>query len=169
MRQSVSLALTLMPLNIDAGPRANREAVRFNFIDTLLSLNIAFLTAGQSAAITGTPAWQVVIKGFVRRRMSPVKRRLQTPPLAIVPAVTVMALRGDANASCDPARDGGLGALGANAAASGAAVRRDFVSLNHCGTLILLLKNGQTGRVFFTRSPFLHAKSNGSRCIAILR
>jgi manganese transport protein len=128
---------------IDAGPRAKREAIRFNFIDTLLSLNIAFLinaaililasatffsrnievtdlrqahelltpllgtsaaslafaiallVAGQSATITGTLAGQVVMEGFVRLRLSPVKRRLLTRSLAIVPAVTVLALRGD--------------------------------------------------------------------------
>jgi manganese transport protein len=128
---------------IDAGPRAKREAIRFNFIDTLLSLNIAFLinaaililasatffsrgievtdlrqahelltpllgtsaaslafaiallVAGQSATITGTLAGQVVMEGFVRLRLSPVKRRLLTRSLAIVPAVTVLTLRGD--------------------------------------------------------------------------
>jgi manganese transport protein len=128
---------------IDAGPQAKREAIRFNFFDTLLSLNIAFLinasililasatffsrsievtdlrqahelltpllgtsvaslafaiallVAGQSATITGTLAGQVVMEGFVRLRMSPVKRSLLTRSLAIVPAVTVLALRGD--------------------------------------------------------------------------
>ena len=128
---------------IDVGPLAKREAIRFNFIDTLLSLNIAFLinaaililasatffsrgievtdlrqahelltpllgttaaslafaiallVAGQSATITGTLAGQVVMEGFVRLRLSPVRRRLLTRSLAIVPAVVVLAMRGD--------------------------------------------------------------------------
>ena len=51
---------------------------------------VALLVAGQSSTITGTLAGQVVMEGFVRLRMSPVKRQLFTRALAIVPAVAVL-------------------------------------------------------------------------------
>lgn len=51
---------------------------------------IALLVAGQSSTITGTMAGQVVMEGFVRLRISPLKRRLLTRALAIVPAVAVL-------------------------------------------------------------------------------
>ena len=149
------LGATVMPHNlylhsslvqtrrIDGGERAQREALRYNFLDTALALNIALcinaaililsastffaqrievtelrqahdlltpllgttlgasafaialLAAGQSSTITGTLAGQVVMEGFVRLRISPLKRRLLTRALAIVPAVGVLFHAGE--------------------------------------------------------------------------
>ena len=149
------LGATVMPHNlylhsslvstrrIDVGVAAKREALRYNLIDTMLSLNIAFLinaailvvaaatfftrhievtelrqahdllspllgsaaastafaiallASGQSSSVTGTLAGQIVMEGFIRLRMSPLKRRLLTRSLALVPAVAVLALMGD--------------------------------------------------------------------------
>ena len=149
------LGATVMPHNlylhsalvqtrrIGSGERAKREAIRYNFLDTALALNvavcinaaililsastffsrgievtelrqahelltpllgttlastafaIALLAAGQSSTITGTLAGQVVMEGFVRLRISPLKRRLLTRMLAIVPAVAVLFYSGE--------------------------------------------------------------------------
>jgi manganese transport protein len=149
------LGATVMPHNlylhsslvqtrrIDGGEQAQREAIRYNFLDTALALNIALfinaailvlsastffarsievtelrqahelltpllgttlastafaialLAAGQSSTITGTLAGQVVMEGFVRLRVSPLKRRLLTRALAIVPAVVVLFQAGE--------------------------------------------------------------------------
>jgi len=149
------LGATVMPHNlylhsslvqtrrIDNTQRARREAIRYNFLDTALALNvalcinaaililsastffargievtelrqahellspllgstlastafaIALLAAGQSSTITGTLAGQVVMEGFVRLRISPLKRRLLTRALAIVPAVVVLFQAGE--------------------------------------------------------------------------
>ena len=149
------LGATVMPHNlylhsslvqtrrIDVGTAAQREAIRYNFFDTALALNLAFLinasilivaaatfftraievselrqaydllspllgstgaslafaiallAAGQSSAVTGTLAGQIVMEGFLRLRLSPVKRRLLTRSLALVPAVTVLAVMGE--------------------------------------------------------------------------
>ncbi len=128
---------------IDEGEAAQREAIRYNFFDTALALNIALcinaailvlsastffargievselrqahelltpllgttlasaafaialLAAGQSSTITSTLAGQVVMEGFVHLRMSPLKRRLLTRSLAIVPAVAVLFHAGE--------------------------------------------------------------------------
>ena len=128
---------------IDVGLAAKREALRYNLIDTVLSLNIAFLinaailvvsaatfftrqievtelrqahdllspllgsaaasiafaiallASGQSSSVTGTLAGQIVMEGFMRVRISPLKRRLLTRSIAIVPAVAVLAVMGD--------------------------------------------------------------------------
>ena len=128
---------------IDVGLAAKREALRYNLIDTVLSLNIAFLinaailvvsaatfftrqievtelrqahdllspllgsaaasiafaiallASGQSSSVTGTLAGQIVMEGFMRFRISPLKRRLLTRSIAIVPAVAVLAVMGD--------------------------------------------------------------------------
>ena len=56
---------------------------------------VALLAAGQSSTITGTLAGQVVMEGFVHLRMSPIKRRLLTRGLAIIPAVGVLAYSGE--------------------------------------------------------------------------
>ena len=150
------LGATVMPHNlylhsslvqtrrIDGGERAQREAIRYNFLDTALALNIAFfinaailvlsastffshgvvvtelrqahelltpllgttlastafaialLASGQSSTITGTLAGQVVMEGFLQLRISPLKRRLLTRSLAVVPAVAVLFQAGDA-------------------------------------------------------------------------
>ena len=56
---------------------------------------VALLAAGQSSTITGTLAGQVVMEGFVRLRMSPIKRRLLTRAIAIIPAVGVLLVAGE--------------------------------------------------------------------------
>jgi manganese transport protein len=58
---------------------------------------IALLASGQSSTITGTLAGQVVMEGFMHWRLKPWLRRLITRSLAILPAVLVIALRGDSS------------------------------------------------------------------------
>jgi manganese transport protein len=58
---------------------------------------IALLASGQSSTITGTLAGQVVMEGFMHWRLEPWVRRLITRSLAIVPAVVIISLRGDAS------------------------------------------------------------------------
>ncbi|HEV3456187.1 MAG TPA: Nramp family divalent metal transporter [Thermoanaerobaculia bacterium] len=58
---------------------------------------IALLASGQSSTITGTLAGQVVMEGFMHWRLEPWVRRLITRSLAILPAVLVIALRGDSS------------------------------------------------------------------------
>jgi manganese transport protein len=55
----------------------------------------ALLASGQSSTLTGTYAGQIVMEGFLHFKMRPVLRRLFTRTLAIVPAVCVIALRGN--------------------------------------------------------------------------
>ena len=149
------LGATVMPHNlylhsslvqtrrIEPSPAGRREAIRFNTLDTVLALNIAFLinaailalaastffargivvtelrqahellapllgtsiasiafavallAAGQSSTITGTLAGQIVMEGFVRMKMSPMKRRLMTRSIAMVPAVSMLLYAGE--------------------------------------------------------------------------
>jgi manganese transport protein len=56
---------------------------------------VALIAAGQSSTITGTIAGQIVMEGFLRFKIRPVVRRLITRMIAIVPAVTVIGLKGD--------------------------------------------------------------------------
>jgi manganese transport protein len=56
---------------------------------------VALLASGQSSTITGTLAGQVVMEGFMRWRIQPWVRRLITRLLAILPAVVVIAVRGE--------------------------------------------------------------------------
>ena len=58
---------------------------------------IALLASGQSSTITGTLAGQVVMEGFMHWRIQPWLRRLITRALAIIPAVLVIGVRGDAS------------------------------------------------------------------------
>ena len=58
---------------------------------------IALLASGQSSTITGTLAGQVVMEGFMRWRIQPWLRRLITRALAIIPAVLIIGVRGDAS------------------------------------------------------------------------
>ncbi len=58
---------------------------------------IALLASGQSSTITGTLAGQVVMEGFMRWRIQPWVRRLITRGLAILPAIIVIGVRGDAS------------------------------------------------------------------------
>jgi manganese transport protein len=56
---------------------------------------VALISSGQSSTITGTLAGQIVMEGFVRFRIRPVFRRILTRAIAIVPAILVIALKGD--------------------------------------------------------------------------
>jgi manganese transport protein len=58
---------------------------------------VALLASGQSSTITGTLAGQVVMEGFMHWRLQPWVRRLITRVLAIIPAVLVIGIRGDAS------------------------------------------------------------------------
>jgi manganese transport protein len=58
---------------------------------------IALLASGQSSTITGTLAGQVVMEGFMHWRIQPWLRRMITRALAIIPAVLVIGIRGDAS------------------------------------------------------------------------
>jgi manganese transport protein len=58
---------------------------------------VALLASGQSSTITGTLAGQVVMEGFMHWRIQPWLRRLITRSLAIVPAVVIIGVRGDAS------------------------------------------------------------------------
>src|SRR5437667_7955362 len=58
---------------------------------------VALLASGQSSTITGTLAGQVVMEGFMHWRIAPWLRRLITRALAIIPAVLVIGIRGDAS------------------------------------------------------------------------
>jgi manganese transport protein len=57
---------------------------------------VALLCSGQNATLTGTLAGQIVMEGFINLRLRPWLRRLVTRLIAIVPAVIVIALYGDA-------------------------------------------------------------------------
>ncbi|HET6439446.1 MAG TPA: Nramp family divalent metal transporter [Anaeromyxobacter sp.] len=58
---------------------------------------VALLASGQSSTITGTLAGQVVMEGFMRWRLRPWVRRVITRGLAVLPAVLVIGVRGDAS------------------------------------------------------------------------
>ncbi len=58
---------------------------------------VALLASGQSSTITGTLAGQVVMEGFMRWRIQPWVRRLITRGMAIIPAIIVIGVRGDAS------------------------------------------------------------------------
>jgi manganese transport protein len=57
---------------------------------------VALLCSGQNATLTGTLAGQIVMEGFINLRIRPWLRRLVTRLIAIVPAVGVIAIYGDA-------------------------------------------------------------------------
>jgi manganese transport protein len=57
---------------------------------------IALIAAGQSSTITGTLAGQIVMEGYLNLRLNPMVRRLLTRMLAIIPAVIVILLFGEA-------------------------------------------------------------------------
>ncbi|MGH9325401.1 MAG: Nramp family divalent metal transporter, partial [Terriglobia bacterium] len=57
---------------------------------------LALLCSGQNSTLTGTLAGQVVMEGFLHIRLAPWMRRLLTRMLAIVPAIAVVALYGNA-------------------------------------------------------------------------
>ena len=57
---------------------------------------VALISAGQSSTVTGTLAGQIVMEGFLRFKIRPVLRRLITRLIAIIPAVIVISMKGDA-------------------------------------------------------------------------
>ena len=57
---------------------------------------VALLASGQNATLTGTLAGQIVMEGFINLRLRPWLRRLVTRLIAIVPAVVVIGLYGEA-------------------------------------------------------------------------
>jgi manganese transport protein len=57
---------------------------------------VALLCAGQSASVTGTLAGQFVMEGFLRVRLAPWLRRAITRGLALIPALAVLSIVGDA-------------------------------------------------------------------------
>ncbi len=57
---------------------------------------VALIAAGQSSTITGTLAGQIVMEGYLKLRINPLLRRLITRLLAIIPAVLVILIYGDA-------------------------------------------------------------------------
>ncbi len=57
---------------------------------------IALIAAGQSSTITGTLAGQIVMEGYLQLRIAPWLRRLITRLLAVVPAMVVISLMGEA-------------------------------------------------------------------------
>jgi manganese transport protein len=56
---------------------------------------VALLFSGQNATLTGTLAGQIVMEGFLNIRLRPWLRRLITRMIAIVPAVIVIAIKGE--------------------------------------------------------------------------
>jgi manganese transport protein len=60
---------------------------------------IGLLASGQQATFTGTLAGQIVMEGFLQFRISPWLRRLITRLLAIVPAICVIGLYGERQAT----------------------------------------------------------------------
>jgi manganese transport protein len=58
---------------------------------------VALLASGQSSTITGTLAGQVVMEGFMNWRVRAWVRRLITRTMAILPAVVIIGVRGDAS------------------------------------------------------------------------
>src|SRR4029078_6075541 len=65
-----------------------------NFASTLFA--IALIASSQSSTVTGTLAGQIVMEGYLRLRISPVTRRLITRLLAVIPAIIIVSISGDA-------------------------------------------------------------------------
>jgi len=57
---------------------------------------VALLASGQNSTLTGTLAGQVVMEGFLNIRIKPWLRRLITRGLAVVPAIIVIGIFGEA-------------------------------------------------------------------------
>ncbi len=56
---------------------------------------VALLSAGQSSTLTGTLAGQIVMEGFIQFKMRAWLRRLFTRLIAIIPAIAVIAIKGE--------------------------------------------------------------------------
>jgi manganese transport protein len=59
---------------------------------------VALLCSGQNATLTGTLAGQIVMEGFINRRIRPWLRRLVTRLIAIIPAIIVVSIYGERGA-----------------------------------------------------------------------
>ncbi len=57
---------------------------------------VALLLSGQNSTLTGTLAGQIVMEGFLSIRLRPWLRRLVTRLIAIIPAIVVLVIYGDA-------------------------------------------------------------------------
>jgi manganese transport protein len=57
---------------------------------------IALIACGLNSTVTATLAGQIVMEGFVRLRMTPTRRRLFTRLIAVVPAVALTLISGEA-------------------------------------------------------------------------
>ena len=57
---------------------------------------VALLASGQNSTLTGTLAGQIVMEGFLNFRITPWLRRLITRALAIIPAVLIIGIFGEA-------------------------------------------------------------------------
>jgi manganese transport protein len=57
---------------------------------------VALLASGQNSTLTGTLAGQIVMEGFLEIRLKPWLRRLITRAIAILPAVLVIGIAGEA-------------------------------------------------------------------------
>lgn len=57
---------------------------------------LALIAAGQSSTVTGTLAGQIIMEGYLSLRLNPIVRRLVTRLIAIVPALIVISIYGEA-------------------------------------------------------------------------
>ena len=57
---------------------------------------VALIASGQSSTVTGTLAGQVVMEGYLHLRINPLLRRLITRLIAIIPAVIIISIYGEA-------------------------------------------------------------------------
>ncbi len=57
---------------------------------------VALIASGQSSTVTGTLAGQIVMEGYLHLRINPWLRRLLTRLLAIIPAVIIILIYGEA-------------------------------------------------------------------------
>jgi manganese transport protein len=58
---------------------------------------VALIAAGQSSTVTGTLAGQIIMEGYLSLRINPMLRRLITRLIAIIPALIVIIIYGEAN------------------------------------------------------------------------
>ncbi|MEI6105464.1 MAG: Nramp family divalent metal transporter [Opitutae bacterium] len=87
---------------------ANVAAIQdaYHLLDGLLGVTfagilfaVALLASGQNSTLTGTLAGQIVMEGFLNIRLRPWLRRLITRAIAIVPAVVVIGIYGEAKST----------------------------------------------------------------------
>ena len=62
---------------------------------------VALLASGQSSTITGTMAGQVAMEGFMHWRIRPWVRRVITRLLSVLPAILIIAIRGEKSSVTD--------------------------------------------------------------------